>query len=103
MQLWYRDAQVSGLSSKEAGKNWKATHYQLAAAGPAGFRGSALSIHSPMSFIDCGHQYLNAFLPPFHPMLTGAGSYCYKDKRAHNLAESCFCRGTPAAWLFLIF
>lgn len=31
-QLWYCSAQASGLSSREAGKTGKATHYQLAAA-----------------------------------------------------------------------
>lgn len=50
--------------------------------------GSALLKCSPVHLVNSGHPYLNAFLPPFHPIITGARNYCYEDKRAHNLANS---------------
>lgn len=87
-QLWYCSAQASGLSSREAGKTGKATHYQLAAAVQGALGGSALLKCSPVRLVNSGHPYLNAFLPPFHPIITGARNYCYEDKRAHNLSNS---------------
>lgn len=85
-RLWYRDAQASGLSSEE-----ELGSHRLPACScwPRGLWGlSSTHTQFRMCLLNSGHQYLTAFLH-FHHIVSGAGSYFYKDKRARNIAKNC--------------